>query len=55
MNHAFYQEIADSLYEDGNDHPEIQKLREKLGSAFTWFPNKEERASLKKLMLSGKT
>lgn len=54
MNHAFYQEIAESAYEDIDDDPTIQKLREELGTDFTWYPSRRERAAIHQLAVQEK-
>ncbi|MEC4722256.1 hypothetical protein RY831_24130 [Noviherbaspirillum sp. CPCC 100848] len=49
-NHAFYAAVMASQEMDSGEDSTIQQLRAELGEDFTWFPDKEERASMEALV-----
>ena len=49
-NHAFYEALRRSSYDDADDDPGVQKLRAELGDQVAWLPNSEERRRLERLL-----
>lgn len=42
QNHAFWQAVAQSSYDDVDDDPQVQKLRQEMHDEFSWMPSEKE-------------
>ena len=45
-NHALYEALKSSRYDDPDDDPQVRKLRAQGCDEVTWLPNSEERRHL---------
>lgn len=42
QNRAFWQAVAQSTYDDVDEDPEVQKLRQEMRDEFSWMPSERE-------------
>ena len=49
-NHALYEALRSSKYDDPDDDPAVQKLRVRTCDEVAWLPNTGERDSMRRLL-----
>jgi hypothetical protein len=53
-NHALYEALKKSEYDDPDDDPAVRKLRGETCDEVAWLPNSEERDRLQRLLHGGR-
>lgn len=52
-NHALYEALRTSRYDDPDDDPAVQKLRAQTCDEVAWLPNSDERRRLERFLAHG--